>query len=375
MRFQDIPGQEGIKQKLREALKADHVAHAQLFAGPEGSPNLAMALAFAAYLNCENRTEMDACGTCAACTKNTKLVHPDLHFVFPTSATPKFKREDATSDKFLTEWRSFVLSTPYGNVTDWSFHFGWENKQVIIPRKESRNIINSLALKSFEGTYKIMLIWLPELMNVNAANGILKILEEPPQKTIFLMVSNDANRLLTTIISRTQILRIPAFSDEEVKESLALREGLSEEKIDQIAYLAEGNLRTANHLADGDVNEVQELFKNWMRLCFTWDFKGMTKMADDFQKSGKEQQKSLFNAGTKVLRDTLINQFETKDLMRVPASEAGFIQNFGKVFNPEKIALVTPKLEEAHYHIERNANAKILFLDLSLSIAQIARSN
>ncbi|MCE7992031.1 MAG: DNA polymerase III subunit delta [Roseivirga sp.] len=375
MRFQDIPGQEEIKQKLRDALKRDHVAHAQLFAGPDGSPNLAMALAFATYLNCANRTETDACGECPSCVKNAKLVHPDLHFIFPTSATPKFKREDATSDKFLTEWRSFVLSMPYGNVTDWSFHFGWENKQVIIPRKESRNIINSLALKSFEGSYKIMLVWLPELMNVNAANGILKILEEPPEKTIFLMVSNDANRLLTTIISRTQILRIPAFTDEEIKESLEAKEGLSLEKIGQIAYLAEGNLRVATHLADGDVNEVQELFKNWMRLCFTWDFKGMTKMADDFQKSGKEQQKSLFNAGTKVLRDTLINQFEAKDLMRVPDSEAGFIQNFGKVFNPEKIAMVTPKLEEAHYHIERNANAKILFLDLSLSIAQIARSN
>ncbi len=375
MLFQDIPGQEVIKQKLRDALKGDHVAHAQLFAGPEGSANLAMALAFATYLNCENRTETDACGQCASCVKNAKLVHPDLHFIFPTSATPKFKREDATSDKFLTEWRSFLLSTPYGNVTDWSFHFGWENKQVIIPRKESRNIINSLSLKAFEGTYKIMLIWLPELMNVNAANGILKILEEPPEKTIFLMVSSDANRLLTTIISRTQILRIPAFSDEEIKSALVTKEGLDAEKTDQIAYLAEGNLRIAGHLADGDANEVQELFKNWMRLCFTWDFKGMTKMADDFQKSGKEQQKSLFNAGTKVLRDTLINQFETEDLVRVPASEAGFIQNFGKVFNPDKIAQVTPKLEEAHYHIERNANAKILFLDLSLSIAQIARSN
>lgn len=375
MRFQDIPGQEGIKQKLREALKGDHVAHAQLFAGPEGSPNLAMALAFATYLNCENRTDTDACGSCGACVKNTKLIHPDLHFVFPTAATPKFKREDAISGRFLTEWRSFVLSAPYGNVTDWSFHFGWENKQVIIPRKESRSIINSLALKSFEGAYKIMLIWLPELMNVNAANGILKILEEPPEKTIFLMVSNDANRLLTTIISRTQMLRIPAFTDNEIKVALAEKQGLSSEKIDQITYLAEGNLRSANYLAEGEANEVQETFKGWMRLCFTWDFKGMTKMADDFQKSGKEQQKSLFNAGTKVLRDTLINQFDTKDLMRVPASEAGFIKNFGKVFNPDKIAKLTPKLEEAHYHIERNANAKILFLDLSLSIAQIARSN
>lgn len=374
MLFKDIPGQEAIKQKLREAVKGDHVAHAQLFAGPEGSANLAMALAFATYLNCEDRTEDDACGRCASCIKNSKYIHPDLHFVYPTAATPKFKREDATSDKFLKEWREFILDNPYGNVTDWSFHFGWENKQVIIPRNESRNIINGLSLKAFEGEYKIMLIWLPELMNVNAANGILKILEEPPAKTVFLMVASDTNKLLTTITSRTQILRIPAFSDEEIKAAIGNGPETTTERIDQVAYLAEGNLRMARQLVEGEANEVQEQFKAWMRLCFTWDFKGMTKMADDFQKSGKEQQKSLFTAGTKVLRDTLINQFDTGDLVRVPASETAFIDKFGKVFNPEKIAQITPKLEEGHYHIERNANAKILFLDLSLSIAQIARS-
>jgi len=373
MRFQDIPGQAAVKQKLIEAVAADHVAHAQLFAGPEGSANLALALAFASYLNCENRTGEDACGTCSSCVKNSKFIHPDLHFVFPTAATPKFKREDATSDKFLKEWREFMLQSPFGNVTDWSFHFGWENKQVIIPRSESRNIIKGLSLKAFEGAYKIMIIWLPELMNVNAANGILKILEEPPAKTVFLMVSSDTNRLLTTITSRTQTLRVPAFSDEEIMEALAVHD-IDEERKTKVAYLAEGNLRLANQLALGEANEVQETFKNWMRLCFTWDFKGMTKMADDFQKSGKEQQKSLFTAGTKVLRDTLIQQLQATELVRVPESESGFIQKFAKVFDAEKIGLITPKLEEGHYHIERNANPKILFLDLSLAIAQIARS-
>ena len=372
MLFKDIPGQEAVKQKLREAVAGDHVAHAQLFAGLEGSANLAMALAFANYLNCEDRTDEDACGRCPSCLKNQKFIHPDLHFVFPTAATPKFKREDATSDKFLKEWREVLLDNPYGNVTDWSFHFGWENKQVIIPRQESRNIINGLSLKAFEGSYKIMLIWLPELMNVNAANGILKILEEPPAKTVFLMVSSDPNRLLTTITSRTQLLRIPSFTDEEIREAIAVHD-LTDERRSQIAYLAEGNLRLARQMAMGEANEVQETFKAWMRLCFTWDFKGMTKMADDFQKSGKEQQKSLFSTGTEVLRDTLIQQVQATDLMRVPESEAGFIQKFGKVFNADKIGEITPKLEQGHYHIERNANPKILFLDLSLAIAQIAR--
>ena len=375
MRFQDIPGLDEVKQKLLEAVQEDHVAHAQLFAGAEGSANLALALAFATYLNCENPSGTDACGECPSCRKNAKFIHPDLHFVFPTAATPKFKREDATSDKFLNEWRSFLASSPYGNVTDWSHHFGWENKQVIIPRQESRNIINGLSLKAYEGAYKIMLIWLPELMNANAANGILKILEEPPEKTVFLMVSMDSNRLLGTILSRTQLLQVPSFSDDELRSSLNNTHDLSSEKLDQVVYLAEGNLRMALKLAEGEENEVQELFKGWMRLCFTWDFKGMTRMADEFQKAGKEHQKRFLLAGTKVMRDTLIHQYDAPNLVRVPDAEIGFIEKFGKVFDATKIADIAPRLEKAHYLIERNANPKILFLDLSLAIAQIARSN
>ena len=156
MLFGDIPGLEETKQQLINAVNTGHVAHAQLFVGAEGSANLALALAFATFLNCENKKSDDACGECSACTKNLKYIHPDLHFVFPTAATPKIKREDAVSDKFLVEWRSFLQKSPYGNVTDWSFHFGWENKQVIIPRMESRKIIQKLSLKTFEGKFKVM---------------------------------------------------------------------------------------------------------------------------------------------------------------------------------------------------------------------------
>lgn len=371
MRFQDIPGLQATKQQLIQAVKDDSVAHAQLFLGNEGSANLAMALAFATYLNCENRGEEDACGTCASCVKMAKHVHPDLHFVYPTAATPKIKREDATSDKFLKEWREFLLQSPYGNVTDWSFHFGWENKQVIIPRMESRNIIRKLALKAFEGTFKVMIIWQPELMNVNAANGILKILEEPPEKTIFLMVSNDANKLLTTITSRTQMLRIPAFSDEDILQALG---EMDETVASRATYMAEGNLRLAHKLAESAEDELADDFKSWMRHCYNWDFQAMTKMAERFQKGGKEHQKNFLSSGGKVMRDTLINQFDVADLVRVPDSERDFIEKFGKVFDAQKISKVVPELEKAHYHIERNGNPKIVFMDLSLTLAKIARS-
>ena len=374
MRFQDIPGLDEVKNKLIEAVKVDHVAHAQLFLGAEGSANLPMALAFAAYLNCENKQENDACGECSSCVKQAKHIHPDVHFVFPTAATPKIKREDATSEKFLKEWRDYLLKSPYGNVSDWSFHFGWENKQLLIPRQESRNIITNLSLKAFEGKYKVMLIWLPELMNSNAANGILKVLEEPPEKTIFLMVSNDENKLLTTIRSRVQLMKIPSFTDENILSTVSKVEGVSTERAQEITYLAEGNMREALHLVQGGQDAMGVQFKQWMRLCFTYDFQALVKMTDEFQSGGKEFQKGLLNTGSKVMRDALIHGFGVSELERIPDAEKDFVANFSKVFNAEKVAEVIPKIEEANYHIERNANPKILFLDLSLAIAQIARS-
>ncbi|MFT6215923.1 MAG: DNA polymerase-3 subunit delta' [Roseivirga sp.] len=373
MRFQDIIGLEEVKQKLIEAVRSDHVAHAQLFLGAEGSANLAMALAFANFLNCVDRQGNDSCGVCSSCTKNAKFIHPDLHFIFPTAPTLKIKREDATSEKFLREWRDYLLKLPYGNLSDWSFHFGWQDKQLIIPRQESRNIITSLSLKAFEGKFKIMLIWLPELMNGNAANGILKVLEEPPAKTIFLLVSNDENKLLTTIRSRVQLLKVSSFSDENIRTRMK-QAGLDEAKANEIAYLAEGNMREALSLAVGGQTIGSDQFKQWMRCCFTFDFQALIKMADEFQSNGKEFQKGLLSNGSKVMRDTLIHQYGIDQLERIPDSEKGFVANFSKVFSTDKIGEVVPKIEEAIYHIERNANPKILFLDLSITIAQIARS-
>ncbi|MHA7100003.1 DNA polymerase III subunit [Roseivirga pacifica] len=374
MRFQDITGLGEVKQKLIDAVNANHVAHAQLFAGGEGSANLAMALAFAAYLNCQNPGPNDACGVCPSCEKNSKFVHPDVNFIFPTAATPKFKREDATSDKFLKEWRAFLLQTPYGNVTDWAAHFGWENKLLMIPTHESKNIIRALSLKAFEGKYKVMIIWLPEVMHANAANGILKILEEPPAQTIFLMVSNDPNKLLTTITSRTQKLLIRPFNDSEIIESLENEFSLEAEKAQKLAYFSEGNLREAKRLATGNESDTQEVFKDWFRQCFTYNFENLIALGDAFQKKGKEFQLALLATASKVMRESMIHLVQVPQMARIPEGEEDFIGKFSKVFTEEKIMKIAPKFDEAQYHIERNANPKILFLDLSLTIAQIARS-
>ena len=373
MRFQDIPGLKETKGQLIEAVQQNHVAHAQLFVGSEGSANLALALAFSTYLNCQNPSAEDACGECASCVKNAKFIHPDVNFVFPTAPTDKFKREDATSDKFLVEWRSFVAQQPYGNVRDWANHFGWENKLLIIPRQESRNIVQALSLKSFEGNYKVMIIWQSELMNANAANGILKILEEPPENTIFLLVSNDANKLLTTILSRAQQLRVPTFADEDIRQVLASQGSMSEEEMAQVAYRANGNMRQALNDSGQESKEVNDYFKDWMRQCFTYNFEKLIKQADDFQKRGKEFQTNLLGISSNYLRESVLAGVGADQISRIPENEAGFIEKFSSVFTPAKVTRIIPKFDEAYYHIERNANPKILFLDLSLSIAQIAR--
>lgn len=374
MRFQDIQGLGAIKSKLIEAVKNDHVAHAQLFAGSEGSANLAMALAFATYLNCENKGE-DACGVCPQCVKNEKFIHPDVNFIFPTAATAKLSRDKSSSEKFLREWRSFLQEQPYGNVSDWSAHFGWENKLLSIPTHEKSNILQSLSLKAFEGEYKIMIIWQPELMHQNAANGILKILEEPPANTVFLMVSNRPNALLKTITSRTQKLNVPLFEDSDIIDILTERTDLSHEEAARLAYFAEGNLRKALILSEGSIDDTQELFKEWFRYCYTFNFESLVALADAFQKKGKEFQLALLSSASRMIRESLVHHAAVDELARIPESELPFIEKFSGVFDLEKIATLMPKLDEAVYHIERNANPKILFLDLSLAIAQIARGS
>lgn len=373
MRFADIPGLESTKKKLIDAVNRSHVAHAQLFAGAEGSAALPMALAFATYLNCENPDD-DACRECAQCQKNAKFIHPDVNFIFPTAATPKLARDKSSSEKFLKEWRSFLLEKPYGNMTDWSAHFGWENKLLSIPTHEKTAIGQALSLKAFEGKFKVMIIWLPEMMHQNTANGILKILEEPPANTIFLMVSNAPNKLLTTITSRTQKLLIENFSDEEIVENLIQAHQIDTESAKRIAYFAEGSMRKALVLKYGFEDDTQEVFKDWFRQCYTFNFANLVGLADDFQKKGKEFQIELLRSGSRIIREAMIHRVPVTELSRMPDSETAFMDKFSQVFSEEKVMRIAPKIDEAQYHIERNANPKILFLDLSLFIAQIARA-
>ncbi|MFY0651157.1 MAG: DNA polymerase III subunit delta [Cyclobacteriaceae bacterium] len=374
MRFSDIIGLDDIKAELITAVKNNHVAHAQLFFGKEGGANLALALAFATYINCHNRSEHDSCGECPSCQKSDKLVHPDLQFVFPVSPTKKVTGKNVVSSSYLNEWRSFVLNNPYNGIEEWSSSYGAENKQANISKEESRNIIKSLSLKSFEAEYKIMLIWLPEYMHVSAANGILKILEEPPEKTIFLLVTNDYERLLTTILSRCQLLKIRSFNEDEVAQYLVEDKFIGSEKSIKIAGLAEGSLTKAVELMEDVENDAHKLFRDWMRLCWVKNFTELTAMNDLFSSLNKTSQMMLLQYGLNMMREALISKLSTTDFAKLNEEEAQFVQNFGKVLSMAVLENISEELNKGYYHLSRNASPKILFMDMSLSIGKMMAS-
>lgn len=375
MRFADIQGHEHTKRRLINVVQNNQVAHAQLFFGPEGSPNLTLALAFATYLNCQNRQAKDACGQCASCLKMKKFIHPDVHFVFPISSTKQITRKDVISANFLEAWRSFLYEHPYGNVSDWSYYFDGENKQLSIPKEEARQILQNLSLKAFQAGYKIMLIWLPEYMHVAAANALLKILEEPPPHTLFLLVSFDAEKILHTVLSRTQQRHISAFTDDTISAILTQQYQLREDKLSQIVTLAHGNLHKALKLVEEITDNNFVSFKGWMRLCYAHDFTQLTVQADAFQKMKRAAQKNFLAYSLHMIRAALITNATQEKLTRLTEKERSFIKKFSPTLTLEKVEKLAQWLNQAYYYIERNANPKMVHLALSLKIASLFKGD
>jgi len=371
MRFRDVPGLSEVKEKLVRSVETGKVAHAQLFAGPEGGANLSLALAYATYLNCIDRRDGDSCGQCASCLKTDKLIHPDFHLIFPVSSTKNKTGKDVVSDSFITEWRQFVLQNPYGGPVEWSLAFGGENKQLNISREESRNILKKLTLKSYEGEYKIMLIWLAEHMHPTAANALLKLLEEPPEKTIFILTSYDEEQIIGTILSRVQKLQIRAFRNSEVSAYLKDKYQLEEEEAIKISNIANGSINYAQKLINTEDDQSNASFQEWMRMCFKNEYAMMVDGADEFNKMGRTLQKSLLQYGLSIIRDSLLSQNNRKDLIHAMDKDMQFANNFSRTLNLQKLDQLYQLLNTAFYHLERNGNPKIIFLDTSLKISMI----
>ncbi len=364
MQFKDIFGQELLKKRLIQSVQDNRVSHAQLFLGPTGSGSLALAVAYAQYLNCENKQVEDSCGLCSSCRKYTKLIHPDLHFSYPFFA----KKKDETASNYMEQWRSLFLKNPYLNLDSWRNHLGEDNKQANINIAECHQIIKKLSLKSYEGAYKVLIMWLPEYLD-KQGNALLKLIEEPPANTLFLLVAENQDQILTTILSRTQLIKVNRLKEQEVIQYLLVNKGLNENKAKQIAYISDGNIQKAQNLISEEENDHLDLLKNWMNFCVTDRGSNIIEFVENsLAKLGREGQKSFLLYAINMMREVLLLKENLVELVFLPEIEQDFADRFSQRFDHAQIEAVVAEFEKASYHVERNANPKILFLDVSLQI-------
>ena len=326
MRFSDIPGLEDEKKRLIESFKSNTIHHAMLFIGQRGSANLSLALAFSSYINCENRSENDSCGKCPSCIKMDKLIHPDVIYVFPVAPTPKINKE-VISDKFIESWRSTVIESPYLNVDDWFEVYGFENKQPNISKDEVRNLVKKLTFKPFESSFKINIIWLPEYLNISTSNAILKILEEPPGNTLFFLVTNNDQKLISTIKSRVQSFKIKRFSDNDMKKYLSINKDVSEDEVDQAIYLSDGDINNAQKYLYASNSQDLETLKVWMRACYSQDFGEINSQVEWFNSLSKIKKRTFLTYSLKLMREALVSSID-ESLSRISDSEMVFISKF-----------------------------------------------
>ncbi|MFA6947005.1 MAG: hypothetical protein WC220_14000 [Pedobacter sp.] len=370
MLFREVIGQKEIKEQLIQSVFENRVSHAQLFLGPEGSGSFALALAYAQFISCTDRQETDSCGICSSCRKYNKLIHPDLHFSYPFFRGGE--KEDSMAD--LEEWRDLVLSNPYFDLDEWRLRLDAQNKQPNINKAECLNILHRLSLKAFESEYKTMIIWLPEYLK-NEGNRLLKTLEEPASKTLIILVAQNQDQILNTIISRTQLVKIPALKNEDITRYLVENKDISDVQASRIAYLSEGNMQTAlNFLKEDDHDDFRH-FSSWMRMTFTDKGAQIIEFVDEASKLGRENQKNLVRYGIHLIRECIMLLSGAESLVHLQSAELDFVKNFSKHLDLAKCEALVNELEKAHYHIERNANPKILFLDVSLQFVKILKFN
>lgn len=381
MRFCDIIGQEEVKQQLRQAVREGRIAHAQLFAGPQGVGKLALALAYAQYIACPNRTEHDSCGTCPTCVQFSKLQHPDLHFAFPI-----VKGDDGdVCDAFVEKWKGLVTEHKYFDLDDWYRVMGVETKQGMIYEKESSEILRKLSLKSFAGGYKIMLIWQPEKMNIACANKLLKLLEEPPTMTLFLLVSEHPEQLLSTILSRVQEVRVPRLSEETIAVGLRTEYAwLDAEEAQDVAHMANGSYLTAlKMMSESEDNQVffddfVALMRNAWLVGQKKDYSALLNlrrwsmdMADS--KVGREKQKAFLQYAQRQLRENYIHHFGNSEMNYQTKQERAFSTKFAPFIHDGNVEKMMEELSKAEQQITQNGNAKIIFFDLCLQMIVLVK--
>ena len=368
MFFREVIGQEEVKKKFLLEVKENRIPHVQLICGPEGVGKLPLAIAYARYLLCPNHTEEDACGICPSCVKMNKLAHPDLHFVFPI--VKKKNQKEVVCDDYIKDWRNFVINNPYFNLNHWLKEMDAENSQAMIYTKESDEILRKLSLKSSEGGYKVMIIWLPEKMNEACSNKLLKLLEEPPAKTVFLLVSEQPDLMLTTILSRTQRVNVRHIKEESIIEKLKNSYGLTDQDAQITAHLANGNFIRA--MEQIHLNEEKklffDLFVSLMRLSYQRKIKEMKAWSELLAGIGRERQKDFLEYAQRMIRENFILNFHHNELTYMNRDEYNFSVRFAPFVNERNAMGIMDELTMAQQHIEQNVNAKMVFFDFSLKM-------
>jgi len=396
MQFKEIINQLDVKHNLHELVLHNRLSHALLFLGKEGSGVLGLALAFAQYIVCEkvsreygvrstepeaslfgddlpatgNRQQAtDSCGVCPACMKAQQLVHPDIHFSYPV-VTKKPGTPPISTD-YITEWREFVKSYVYGNVYDWLQFIGAENKQGNITANECNDIIRKLNLKSFEGEYKTLILWMPEYLG-NEGNKLLKLIEEPPPNTLFILAAENESLILPTIVSRCQLIRIPALETKDIEDALINRNKTAPETARQVASVSEGNYRESLQMLQHAEEDWQGLLRDWLNAMLKTGPIAQTKWVEEISKLGREKQKQFLRYFNHLLEQAIRARIIATDI-NIPEKERDFADRLNKIAGIEQQQAIIEELDKATYYIERNANAKILFHALTIKLYHIIR--
>ena len=367
MYFSDIIGLEGIKEQMRRFVDENRLAHALLVTGQPGNGKLPLVVALAHYLLCKNRSNGEPCGSCPTCVKVNKLVHSDLHFVFPVK---KKKGSDSApvSDDYITEWRELLSKNPYFSYDDWLTKLDVENQQPMIYERESAEILHKLSMQSREGGWKVVIIWLPEKMKEACSNKLLKIIEEPPQKTLFLLVSEEPDKIIATILSRTQRIDVPRIAMGDVENALVARYGLSLNDAKVVAQQSAGNWEKAEELLSVSEEKALylDLFMQLMRVAYARNIRDMKAWSEQVAALGRERQKRLLDYCQRMIRENFIMNFREEEMIYMSQAERNFSVRFSPFVNERNIFGIMEELSEAQRHIEQNVNAKMVFFDMSL---------
>ena len=372
MRFEQVIGHHELGAKLRAGAQAGRVAHAQLFNGPEGSGALALALAYARYLHCSDPADADACGSCLSCIQYDTLQHPDLHWSFPF-----FKKDGSDhslSQSFQAPWRERILQGTYFGQEEWLAAIGADRKQLYISVQEAVELNRKLGLKAFAGGWKVLILWLPEAMRIDTANKMLKLIEEPTDRTVMLFVSEQANQLLATIRSRVQMIQVPRIGMDEAVEGLKFWFGVGEEEARDLLQVTDGNIvRAVRMRGEEGADKDYQLFVAWMRACYTNDAITTVELSDDFVKGGREAMKRFIRYALHMIRQCIVGNYGAQSLVRLTESEREFTTKFAPFIHHGNVLEMQEVLEHAHRDIAGNVNGKLIFMDISARLNILLR--